>query len=231
MPPSLKPPVKPRLSRELVPASLPEHRPEDDGHLHGLAFQDLTLADLDVHLLDVTESTFDSVDLSGSRLSKTTFADCRFTESDLANVQAIGSSLIRTELNGLRMTGLGFADGTVREVTFDRCRLDLSVFRFSTFSKVVFDGCSLRQADFGNADLRGVQFKDCDLTGAKFAQAKLQGARLTSCVLDQIGNVENLRGATIDAADLVALSYALAGALGIAISEEAAGPRSAPRPG
>lgn len=231
MPPSPKPPVKPRLPRDLIPATLPEHRPEDDGHLHGLAFTDSHLADLDVHLLDVTECTFDQVDLSGSRLSKTTFADCQLKESDLANVQAIGSSIIRTELQGLRMTGLGFADGTIREATFDRCRLDLAAFRFSTVSKTVFDGCSLRQADFGNADLRGVQFKNCDLTGAKFAQANLKGARLTNCVLDQIGNVENLAGATIDAADLVALSYALAGALGIVISEEAAGPRSAPRPG
>jgi uncharacterized protein YjbI with pentapeptide repeats len=189
----------------------------DDAHLRGLAFTCVRMPDRDVRLPDVEECEFSQVDLSGSTLAKATFSDCRFVSSNLANLGATSSSLIRCELRGLRTTGLRWIDGTLRDVVFSECKLDLAAFRFTSFTNVRFVGCNLTQADFTNADLRGAQFIDCDLTAAQVSHADMRGTRLQNCVLDGIGGVVSLRGAVIDPQDLVALTYALANALGIII--------------
>ncbi len=77
----------------------------------------------------------------------------------------------------------------------------------------------LTRADFQNADLTGARFVNCDLTGAQFSHAKMTGTRLTGCVLAHLGGVSSLAGATVSGADLVALTYTLAGALGINIED------------
>ncbi|MET9023404.1 pentapeptide repeat-containing protein [Actinopolymorpha sp. NPDC004070] len=215
--PTRRLPARPRLPKTLTRALLPEHDLADEGHLRRLSYTDLDLAERDVTSCDVEECVFESVELRGGMLAKSSFADCRFDRCDLANLATTNSSLIRCELRGLRTTGLRWTDGTIRDVVFDQCRLDLSAFRFSTLTAVRFAGCRLTQADFTNADLRNARFDDCDLSGAQFAQADLTGARLRNCVLAGVRGVENLRGAVIDPDDLVALSYALAGALGIVI--------------
>lgn len=215
--PARRRPAGPRLPRTLTPAVLPDHDLADEGHLRRLAYTDLDLAERDVTSCDVEECLFEGVELRGGVFTKSTFADCRFDRCDLANLATTSSSLVRCELRGLRTTGLRWTDGTLRDVVFDQCRLDLSAFRFSTLTAVRFAGCRLTQVDFTNADLRNARFDDCDLSGAQFAHADLTGARLRNCNLTGVRSVANLRGAVIDPDDLVALSYALAGALGIVI--------------
>jgi uncharacterized protein YjbI with pentapeptide repeats len=104
-------------------------------------------------------------------------------------------------------------------VALHDCRMDLATLRFTSFKDVAFVDCNLTRADFTNADLRGAQFTGCDLSGAQFAQADCAGTRFTRCELAGIGSVTNLKGATVNAVDLAALSYALAGALDITIEE------------
>lgn len=219
MPPAREPrsPTKPRWTSPPTAADLNLHDLADDAHLRGLAFTGVRMPDRDARLVDVEECEFTRADLSGCTLAKATFADCRFVGSDLANLGATGSSLIRCDLRGLRTTGFRWIDGTLRDVLFSECKLDLTAFRFTSFTQVRFVGCNLTQADFTNADLRGVQFVDCDLSAAQFSHADLRGARLQNCVLDGISSVASLRGAVIDPQDLIALTFALANALGIVI--------------
>lgn len=212
-----RPPSKPRRTLAQRPASLPADDLEDDAQLRGLGYRDVRMPDRDVRSVDVEECDFTGVDLSGARLARAMIADCRFERSDLANVSATSSSLVRCELRGLRGTGLRWIDGTLRDVVLSDSKLDLSVFRFSSFSTVRFVGCNLTQADFTNADLRGVRFVDCDLTAVQLSHATMTGARLENCVLDRISGVTSLRGAVVDPGDLIALTYALAHALGIVL--------------
>jgi uncharacterized protein YjbI with pentapeptide repeats len=118
------------------------------------------------------------------------------------------------------MTGLSWLDGTIRDVTFANCRIDLASFRSSRFKDVVFTGCRMEQADFGEADLRGARFEGCDLTGGQFSGAQLAGTRFADCVLAGIGGVTSMRGAIIKGADALALTYILADALGIKIEDD-----------
>jgi uncharacterized protein YjbI with pentapeptide repeats len=121
------------------------------------------------------------------------------------------------EVTASRLTGLHWIDGMLRDVTFRDCRMDLPVFRFTSFKDVAFFDCNLARVDFTNADLRGAHFTGCDLTGAQFAQADAQGARFTRCELAGLGSVTSLRGAVITGNDLVPLAHMLAAALGIVI--------------
>jgi uncharacterized protein YjbI with pentapeptide repeats len=214
---SARPPAEPRIASPPRTAELPADDIHDDAGLHGVAFSGVGMPDRDARLVDVEECEFTQADLSGCILSKATFADCRFVSSNLANLSAMSSSLIRCELRGLRTTGIRWIDGTLRDVVFCDCKVDLAAFRFTSFANVRFIGCNLTQADFTNADLRGVHFVGCNLTAAQFSHADLRGARLQNCVLDGISGVTSLHGAVIDPQDLIALTYALANALGIVI--------------
>ena len=146
--------------------------------------------------------------------------DCLVETSNWANLSTHGAAMTRVQFVDSRMTGLIWADGLLQDVTLEGCRLDLSAWRMATFVAVRFTDCNLRGADFTNADLRGAQFVGCDLTGAQFHQATMDGTRFRSCVLLDIAGITSWAGAVVDHADLVALSYALAGALGIRIERD-----------
>jgi uncharacterized protein YjbI with pentapeptide repeats len=98
--------------------------------------------------------------------------------------------------------------------------MDLSGFRFTSMKDVAFVDCNLTGVDFTNADLRGATFTGCDLTRADFAHADATGARFIRCELAGVSNVAQLRGATVSTHDLVALTHALAGALGITVADD-----------
>lgn len=165
----------------------------------------------------IEQCRFRGTDLAAGSWRDGVWRDCRFESASLAGVVAQRCSLLRSQVAGVRATGLQWTDGLVKDVTFSDCRLDLAGFRFSRFAHVEFVDCRMGQIDFTGADLSGVRFVNCDLQSAKLHQAKAVGARFDGCRLDGISGVEALSGATVSASDLVPLTFVLAGALGIAI--------------
>ncbi len=212
----------PRPPASLELATAEEHRLEPESTFRRLAFVDLDLSGQAADGVEFAQCRFKGADLSGVQLDGAAFTDCLFDSTNLANLRAEKSSMIRTRLSTLRMTGMHWINGVLRDVTVSECRLDLSSFRFTNFTGAAFDGCNLTRADFQNADLTGVRFTDCDLTGAQFSQATMNGTRFANCLLAGVGGVTSMAGAVIAHQDLAALSYTLAGALGIHI-EDAAG--------
>lgn len=177
----------------------------------------------DVESVEFAGCRFAGVELQGVVLRRAAFTDCALTGSSLANVRAERSRLLRVDLDELRLTGFGWIDGTLRDVAFRRCRMDLAAFRFSALHTVVFADCNLTRADFTGADLRGARFERCDLTAAQFSHAKMDGAHFAECVLEGVGGVASFAGATVTTSDLVSLARMMAGALGIIIDSPAAG--------
>lgn len=165
----------------------------------------------------IEQCRFTRADLSGGRWRGGVWRDCVFDHGDLANVFAESGSAFRSRFTDVRMTGLQWTDGVVKDVTFTGCRMDLTGFRFTRLSGTVFTDCRMTSVDFTGADLTGVVLRRCDLTGAKFHQVKMAGARVEDCVIDDVSGVEFLRGATVKAADLIPLTFALARALGITV--------------
>jgi uncharacterized protein YjbI with pentapeptide repeats len=206
------------------PASLnparPEHDLVNDAEHRLLSFLGSDLSGRSATSVEVTQCQFTDVDISGTTLDRAAFTDCVFDTSNLANLRADDSSLIRAELSVLRMTGFHWTGGLLHDVRFTGSRLDLSVFRFTDFTRVLFEQCNLTGADFANADLSGAQFIDCELRGAQFSHAKMAGTRFTHCTLVDIGGVTSWQGAIVCGHDIVALSYTLAAALDITIADD-----------
>lgn len=213
-------PRKPALPGSLESAELPAHGLDSDATRSALGYLDLDLTGRSASFAEFRRCRFTRTDLSGTSLDRATFTDCALHNCDLANVRASRSSMTRADLSMLRMTGLHWSDGLLRDVRFTECRIDLCSFRFSTLTRVVFDRCSLRGAEFDNADLRGAEFLGCDLTGARFSHAKMDGARFADCALVDITGITSWTGASVRSHDLVALSRTLAIALGIRIEDE-----------
>jgi uncharacterized protein YjbI with pentapeptide repeats len=212
--PRVRMPMEPRPSPSMRPATTESGDLEDESTFHRQEFN-LDLSDRAAESVEFEQCRFKGTDLARTSLDRAAFSDCTFESSNLANLHARRSSMLRVRLDAVRMTGLSWVDGVLRDVTVSGCRADLSSFRFTGFHHVVFDRCNLTRADFQNADLTGAWFTNCDLTRAQFSQAKLAGTRFTGCTLLEIGGVTSFDGAIVASHDLVGLSYTLAAALGI----------------
>ncbi|MEU8079599.1 pentapeptide repeat-containing protein [Catellatospora citrea] len=195
----------------------PDHDLEDEATFRRLAFLDLDLSGQAADSAEFEQCRFTRTGLAGTVLDRAAFTDCLVENSDWANLKATKSGLLRVEVSLARLTGLQWIDGSLRDVAFRECRMDLATFRFTAFKDVAFTDCNLTRADFTNADLRGASFTGCDLSGAQFAQADCAGARFTRCELGGIGSVTSLKGAVVSAHDLAGLAHTLAAALDITI--------------
>ncbi len=184
-----------------------EKRFFDGADLIGVFAQDVEFA----------QCRFRAARLAGAVLPKVRFGDCLVERSDWSNTRAESGTMERLAFTGCRMTGLAFNGGLLRDVTFTDCKVDLTNWRFAKFDTVVLSGCNLAGADFTSTDLRGASFVDCDLTGAQFHNATMRGARFQRCELAGIGGITSWAGAVVHPDDLLGLSYALAGALGIEV--------------
>ncbi|NJC73585.1 pentapeptide repeat-containing protein [Planosporangium thailandense] len=213
-------PAKPRPPSSLELAVLPDHRFDHEGTYRRLGYVDADLSGGAAESVEVEQCRFRGTDLSTTTLDRARFTDCLVEHSNLANLRASDSSWARVRVVASRMTGFTWADGSLRDVVFDECRLDLSGWRFTDFHAVAFTGCNLARADFYRADLSGARFVGCDLTGAQFSQATMKGTRFVNCTLAGIGGLTSWDGAVVQGQDLIALAYELAGALGIGISDE-----------
>jgi uncharacterized protein YjbI with pentapeptide repeats len=194
--------------------------PEPEGSYQRLAYYDVDLSGREAEAVRFTQCRFRAADLSGARLDQLTLTDCLVQHSNWANLTSDGGSFGRVELRDSRMTGLTVADGVLRDVRAEECRFNLSAWRFTRFEAVHFIGCDFTGADFTGADLRGARFTRCDLTGVQLHQADLTGTRFRGCALAGVGSPAQLRGAVFHEADLPALSFVLAAAMGITIDTD-----------
>jgi uncharacterized protein YjbI with pentapeptide repeats len=211
-------PRKPAVPASLVAA---DHDLEPEAAFRAALFDGPDLSGRDAEAVEFAQCRFRGADLSGSVLAQLTMTDCEVQTSNWANVRSDGGAVHRVTFRESRMTGFAVTDGKLGDVTFAECRLDLSGWRFTGFDSVRFTGCNLAGADFTNADLRGARFTGCDLTGAQFHHATMEGTRVERCELDGIAGITSWRGAIVHPDDLLALSYTLAGGLGIKVSATA----------
>ncbi|MDI6102329.1 pentapeptide repeat-containing protein [Actinoplanes sp. NEAU-A12] len=206
---------------EVLPAAGPGL--ESDEFYEKVAFGE---ADTDADLIgafaqsvEFGQCRFRAARLAGAVLYKVRFTDCVVERSDWSNLRGENGALERVTVSGTRMTGLAFSGGLLKDVAVADSRLDLTNWRSARFDVVSFTGCNLSGADFTNADLRGARFTDCDLTGAQFSGASMRGTRFQRCELAGVGGITSWAGAIVHPDDLIGLSYALAGALGIVVRE------------
>lgn len=136
--------------------------------------------------------------------------DVRFSGCNLANAVWPDAACSRLEFIGCRMTGFSAQEAEFADVVFRDCKLDLAQFYHANLRGARFEDCPLTGGDLRGADLTGAVLARCDLSGADLTGATLAGVDLRRCQIDgvRIGPQE-LRGATVDEAQAVALVRAM----------------------
>ena len=136
---------------------------------------------------------------------------------DWANARAVRLVAERVELVRCRLTGVELAEGTLRDVTFDGCRLDLAGLRHARLERVVFRACRMTECDFYGSMLKDVLFESCELREATFSECTLERVELRDCALDGLRGAEALRGARMPWSDVVGSAVLFATAVGVEI--------------
>ena len=170
--------------------------------------------------IEFAGARLDAVDLSESHLSHLSLVDCELTGSNLANLEARESSMLRVTVRRCRLTGLAWAAGALRDVRFEDCRADLVSLRFARLERVRFVRCVLTEADFQGVRGDSVAFVECDLGHAEFSHAHFERSEIRHCGLDGVSGVQGLRGMGLLPVDVVALAGAFASELGVRTLED-----------
>lgn len=211
------PPREPKVPAERHPAGDLQRELEPEQTVEVTAYDDVDLAGTIAESVVFDRCGFRRTGFAGAHLAGVRVVDCVVEASDLSNLRAEKARFERVSLAGCRATGLAVNDALLSDVTFADCKADLTNWRFARFDVVTFEDCNLAGADFTEADLRGAGFTGCDLSGAQFHQATMAGARFRRCELQGIGGITSWAGAVVHPDDLLELSSALAGALGIVV--------------
>ncbi len=211
----------PRVAAQLTPVDLGDGGLHDELLLEATALTGSAGEDVVAANLELVRSHLQDVDLAGARLPHLNLGDCVVERGNLANVAVRGGVAQRSRFDGVRLTGLSWHEGTIRDVTFHGCRIDLASFAASRLERVRFEDCVLRQAELQDARLARVVFERCDLSEADFSGARLSaGCELHGCTLDGARAVERLRGARMPIGDVIAAAGVFAATLGIGILED-----------
>jgi len=143
--------------------------------------------------------------------------DAVVADVDWANRRAVRLAFERVELRRVRLTGAELAEASVRDATFDACRIDLAGLRHARLERVVFRDCRMTECDLYSAFLKDVLFERCELREATLSGCRLERVELRGCDLAGLRGPEALRGARIPWHDVVANAGVFAAALGIEI--------------
>jgi uncharacterized protein YjbI with pentapeptide repeats len=139
------------------------------------------------------------------------------TDVDWANERSQRLSAQRVELRRCRLTGAELAEATLRDLTFDECRIDLVGLRYARLERVVFRDCRMSECDFNGATLKDVLFERCELREATFSIWPRERVELRGCDLAGVRGADALRGARMPWNDILANAALFAGVVGIEI--------------
>lgn len=196
-----------------------------DGLEQGLSLENVLIASVsfrgsDAGSVRVERSHLSDVDLGDARLRALSMVDTSGERIDAANGDWGAGKLRRVLLEDSRLTGLSLAETHLEEVQFNGCKLDYVNFRNSTIEHVSFQDCSLRGTDFQGATIHATRFAGCQLLETDYSRAQMESVDLRGSQLELAGSILALKGATIDALQLIDIAPLLALELGIAVETD-----------
>ena len=168
----------------------------------------------------IMRSRLDRVGLTSARLRSLSLTDVAAVALEASGADWSGATLRRVEITGSRLGGLQLVEAAAEQVLFRDCRLELATLRGARLRNVRFERCLLDDTDFLGATLQAVGFEACRLLRADFTSATLTRVDLRGSDLDPAGDVNGLRGATIDSVQLAGLAPLLARAAGIKVEDD-----------
>lgn len=211
-------PVRPPLLPEELPESTLTTLQSSD-HLENVRVVGSVLSGIDAKAISLETVVFEQVEISSSKLKKSSLSDVVFVDGLLFGDDFDGSGWLRVEFRKGMYSGLAATDCSLQDVCFDSAKLNIANFRASTLKRVMFRGCDLLEADFQGVSMTDVTFERCNLSGAEFSNSKMVRVDMRSSDVATIKGASSLRGATISTAQLLSVSGSLAADLGLSIED------------
>lgn len=180
---------------------------------------------------------YDGVDLTGRQLSGLTLSECALVDVTVTEADLHAARVTDTAITRLNAPVLRAAHSVWRDVSIEHSRIGSGELYDAELNTVLITQSKLGFLNLRGAVLRDVAIEDCvieelDLseasasrlvcTGCSIAMLDVSGARLENVDLrgarvDGIRGIDNLRGVTVDAAQLMDLAPLLAAHLGIRV--------------
>lgn len=167
--------------------------------------------------MSIDESVLERVQCVQAKLEKLGLSDVKLQGCDLSAAKCADGSWLRVHVKGGRLTGIDLSNTTLKDVTFEDCKLDLANFRASKLTRVQFIGCHLQETDFQMATLTNVAFTSSELSKVAFSRAVLKQVDARTSQLFDIRGWDSLKGLTLDTSQLMAIAPELANELGLVI--------------
>ena len=212
-----------RWTRLEVPALPPKLTALDaDGLRAQPEHADVELVDLELAAEHLTGLSLETVRVKGCRLEGAELRRLRcrrvvFDTCDFANSRWLDCELGDVAFLDCRFTGASIAAGRLDGVVVRECLLRLAKLSHLGRPHALLDACDLRGALLMESDLSDIRFAACDLGDAELFNVDLRGSDLRDNELGGLRGVGCLRGATIDALQLLTLGPALAAHVGLVV--------------
>jgi len=210
--------VQKRVGFHRDPPDLPDQLecPSNPGSLFS-GGEFIVIDEKQLHDLQRTKLTIDSVRIEGSLLERIQLAegkfgsavwkDVRLVGCDLANIRAHRMSLVRVELIDCRLAGFRADALDWQDVLIQNGDVRYAQFQGGTFRTCEFDGCNFQDADLQEADLSGSLLRSCNLARADLRKAKLRNTDLRKSEVEgMLVGMGDLRGAIVDPAQAMVLA-------------------------
>jgi uncharacterized protein YjbI with pentapeptide repeats len=185
---------------------------------------DVQLVELDLAGESLTELSLETVRVKSCRLDGAELRRLRcrrvvFDTCDFANSRWLDCDLGDVAFLDCRFTGASLAGGRLDDVVLRECRLRLAKLSHLGRPHALLQACDLRGALLMESDLTDTRFAACDLSDAELFNVDLRGTDLRDNEVGGLRGVGCLRGATVDALQLLALGPALAAHVGLVVEE------------
>ena len=171
---------------------------------------------------DLTGATFTECELLGLTAHETVLQHARLIETRIDRLNAPVLNATRStwrdvELTGSRIGALDIDDTEMRSTRIAGSKLDWLNLRTSALEDVLFEDCVIEELDLTGATAARVAFVNCRAGSVSLAHARLTDVDLRGLEMGAIGNLEGMKGATLDAQQVTALAPAFAHHLGIRV--------------
>jgi len=160
----------------------------------------------------LTGTVFNNATLTGARFKKTKFIETKLDNADMAGINVIGSTLLRTRFKNSDSFGkevnthLDLYDSTWESCIFEECEFSGSqllsttmtdlVFKSTKFDRVKmqksriknvdFSGAKFSQTDFYDSVFHSPNFANTDLYEVNFEHAQLPGANFANSIMNKV---------------------------------------------
>lgn len=207
--------------RPVIPAELDDLELdgfEDDDGFRERAITGFAVA-ADAERVELLRCTVSTMRWTGARLRRLHLTDVRLVDCDLAQVVLEEASFDRVELVRCRLTDADLGGARLVDVRFTECQLDGAALRLAEGARVEIDQSTAPGLDLYRARLAGARLTDTDLSGADLSGADLARAQLHGSRLTDVKGASALRGASIDAEQVIDAGLAVLADLGVNVTE------------